>query len=235
MPWSESLYWWLVYSALVSLVVLAFGSGAVLLCRQPARRLRIIELSLAGCLIAPLLGMIPGYPQLAIVWRHAAPPQRASNFDAALRLGRQSCRWSPPIPMFASHRSAAVDLPSRADCRTDRDAGPCLGCRFMARRAVLAGRGDRDRVVAGGDGRAGADHLDGTRRAAALPAIAGGDCRPAQCSGATVGEPSGEAAVCLGRSGGSTAAATCGVASGGDRAAREPVRRRASGPLGAGP
>ena len=75
MPWSESLYWWLVYSALVSLVVLAIGSTAVLLCRQPARRLRIIELSLAGCLIAPLLGMIPGYPQLTIVWRHAAPPQ----------------------------------------------------------------------------------------------------------------------------------------------------------------
>ena len=70
MSWSESLYGWLVYSALVSLVVLAIGSGVALLCRQPTRRLRIIELTLAGCLIAPWLGMIPGYPQLAIGWRH---------------------------------------------------------------------------------------------------------------------------------------------------------------------
>jgi beta-lactamase regulating signal transducer with metallopeptidase domain/protein involved in polysaccharide export with SLBB domain len=68
MPWNESLCWWLVYSALLSVVVLTLGGGAALLCRQPARRLRIIELSLAGCLIAPLLGMVPGYPQLAIGW-----------------------------------------------------------------------------------------------------------------------------------------------------------------------
>jgi hypothetical protein len=75
MPWNESLYWWLAYSALVSLVVLAVGSGAALLCRQPARRLRIIELSLAGCLVAPLLGLVPGYPHMGIAWRRAGPPQ----------------------------------------------------------------------------------------------------------------------------------------------------------------
>jgi beta-lactamase regulating signal transducer with metallopeptidase domain len=75
MPWSESLFWWLVYSSVVSLVISTIGSAAVLLCRQPARRLRIIELSLAACLIAPLLGMIPGYPELAVVRLCAAPPQ----------------------------------------------------------------------------------------------------------------------------------------------------------------
>ena len=69
MPWTESLYWWLIYSAVLSLSVLTLGSAAVLLCRQPARRLRIIELTLAGCLVAPLLGLIPGYPHLAITWR----------------------------------------------------------------------------------------------------------------------------------------------------------------------
>ena len=68
MPWSESLFSWIVYSALASLAVLGIGSVAALLCRQPARRLRIIELSLAGCLIVPWLGMIPGYPRLAIAW-----------------------------------------------------------------------------------------------------------------------------------------------------------------------
>jgi beta-lactamase regulating signal transducer with metallopeptidase domain len=72
MPWTESVYSWLVHSALVSLAVLLIGSGAVLLCRQPTRRLRIIALTLAGCLGAPCLGLIPGYPHLAVGWRPAA-------------------------------------------------------------------------------------------------------------------------------------------------------------------
>lgn len=78
MPWSESFWEWLAYSAVLSLLILAFGSGAVLLCRQPVRRLRIIELCLAGSLLAPFLGMIPGYPQWSLAWRHFAPPQRAA-------------------------------------------------------------------------------------------------------------------------------------------------------------
>lgn len=76
MPCSESLYWSLVYSVLVSLVVLTVGSGVVLLYRQPARQLRIIELTLVGCLIVPWLGMIPGYPQLTVGWRHAVAPEQ---------------------------------------------------------------------------------------------------------------------------------------------------------------
>ena len=35
----------------MSLMVLIVGSVAALLCRQPTRRVRIIELSLAGCLV----------------------------------------------------------------------------------------------------------------------------------------------------------------------------------------
>ena len=71
MPYDDILCSWLVRSALVSLTILLIGSGAVLIWRQPVRRVRIIELVLAGCLIAPWLGMIPGYPQLSVVWSHA--------------------------------------------------------------------------------------------------------------------------------------------------------------------
>jgi len=67
MPSADILCSWLVRSALVSLTILLIGSGAVLIWRQPLRRVRIIELVLAGCLIAPWLGMIPGYPQLSVV------------------------------------------------------------------------------------------------------------------------------------------------------------------------
>lgn len=68
MPWNESLYLWLIHSAIVSFLVLVVGTGAVLLCRRPARQVWIIELTLAGCLIAPWLGTIPGYPRLGFCW-----------------------------------------------------------------------------------------------------------------------------------------------------------------------
>ncbi len=47
MPWSEALNPWLIHSAIASLLILAIGSGAVLLCRRPARRVWMIELILA--------------------------------------------------------------------------------------------------------------------------------------------------------------------------------------------
>jgi len=76
MPFDDILCSWLVRSALVSLTILLFGSGAVLIWRQPLRRVRIIELVLAGCLIAPWLGLIPGYPQLSLVASHSPVIQK---------------------------------------------------------------------------------------------------------------------------------------------------------------
>ena len=175
------------HSALLSLAVLALGSGAVLLCRQPARRLRIIELSLAGCLLAPLLGMIPGYPQLGIAWSHAEPPPPREISAADVRWTRCRADHASAGRPAAFHRRSAVASGNRAGGDADGDAGsdaandarPCLERRRMARRAVLDGCGDRRRMVAVGDGRAGADRQDGIGRAAALPATVGGDCRPA--------------------------------------------------------
>ena len=61
--------------------------------------------------------------------------------------------------------------------------------------------------------------MDRSARAAALPPVAGGDCRPARRSRAAVGQSPGETAFCF------------RVGSGGDRAAGKPVPRRASRPL----
>ena len=83
MPYHDILCSWLLRSALVSLTILLIGSGAVLVWRQPVRRVRIIELVLAGCLIAPLLGMIPGYPQLSVAWWHSADSKAAGSSLAA--------------------------------------------------------------------------------------------------------------------------------------------------------
>jgi beta-lactamase regulating signal transducer with metallopeptidase domain len=78
------VYGWLIHSALASLAILLFGSLGVLIWRQPARRARIIELTLGGCLIAPVLGMIPGYPKLAISSLAARSNDRQGESPASL-------------------------------------------------------------------------------------------------------------------------------------------------------
>ena len=110
MPYTDVLCSWIVRSAVVSLTILLIGSGAVLLWRQPVRRVRIIELVLVGCLIAPWLGMIPGYPQLAVVWRHATdieqqgaplPPSVGPKIEPAVAEPMPSPvqdRGTPPVP-----------------------------------------------------------------------------------------------------------------------------------------
>ena len=68
------LFSWLVRSALLGLLILLVGSGIALgTVREPAWRLRMIELVLCACLLAPLVGMVPGYPQL-FLGRLVFPP-----------------------------------------------------------------------------------------------------------------------------------------------------------------
>jgi len=112
MPYDDILCSWLVRSALVSLTILLIGSGAVLIWRQPLRRVRIIELVLAGCLIAPWLGMIPGYPQLSVAWWHAAA------------IKQQEAPLPPPIgPMI----EPAIPEPTMAFPVSDRVTLPVAG------------------------------------------------------------------------------------------------------------
>ena len=63
MAWHVSLWHWLAHAALGAFLVLAVGCPAVRLCRQPVRRLRLAELTLLGCLLAPWLSLAPGLPR----------------------------------------------------------------------------------------------------------------------------------------------------------------------------
>ena len=83
MTFTDVIFSWLVRSALLGLLILLVGSGAVLTLREPVRRLRIIELVLCACLLAPFLGMVPGYPQL---------PVAASEFRGGEAKGTDFCR-----------------------------------------------------------------------------------------------------------------------------------------------
>jgi hypothetical protein len=80
MPWLLSLSDWLIHAALLSLPIFAVGSIAVLCCRQPVRRVRLIELTLAACLAVPWLGLVPGWPQWSVPW--AAWPGRTVTVES---------------------------------------------------------------------------------------------------------------------------------------------------------
>ena len=60
MQWYLPIYDWLIQAALLSLLVLLVGCAAVPFVRQPTRRIRLIQLTMASCLLAPWLGLIPG-------------------------------------------------------------------------------------------------------------------------------------------------------------------------------
>jgi len=101
MLWNEALYVWLIHSAIVSLLVLAIGSGAILLSPRPARRVWIIELTLAGCLIAPWLGVIPGYPRLGVAWQTVTRLDQSviPLLPSAARAGKPVLPSSDNLPL----------------------------------------------------------------------------------------------------------------------------------------
>jgi beta-lactamase regulating signal transducer with metallopeptidase domain len=121
MSWCDLLYPWLAHSALISLIVLIVGSGAAIFCRQPTRRARIIELSLGGCLVAPLLGIIPGYPQWAVArWSTTIverqdssplPPAKRPIQRIAERLAQETAGWKIGEPTAEKAVSESVSLP----------------------------------------------------------------------------------------------------------------------------
>ncbi len=59
--------------ALSSFLLLAIASAAVLFVRQPARRIRVIQWTLAGLVALPCLLLVPGYPRLAVLPLAAGP------------------------------------------------------------------------------------------------------------------------------------------------------------------
>ncbi|MFO0898482.1 MAG: HEAT repeat domain-containing protein [Pirellulales bacterium] len=64
---ATSAFAWLVAATAMGFVLSALGAAVVLLLREPARRVRAIELTLLACLVAPWLPAVPGLPRVA--WR----------------------------------------------------------------------------------------------------------------------------------------------------------------------
>ncbi|HKB40224.1 MAG TPA: M56 family metallopeptidase [Gemmataceae bacterium] len=85
MAWHTPVWYWLAHAALGSFVVLALGALAVRLCREPARRIRLIELTLLGCLLVPWLSRLPGTARWSLGWLGAPPTEDVE--PAALDAG----------------------------------------------------------------------------------------------------------------------------------------------------
>src|SRR5437588_854633 len=81
MTWHTPVWHWLAHAAVAALVILSAGGLAVRLCREPARKALLIELTLLGCLLAPWAGLLlrwrAGAVQLAWLCRSAGAPPAA--------------------------------------------------------------------------------------------------------------------------------------------------------------
>jgi beta-lactamase regulating signal transducer with metallopeptidase domain len=68
MAWHVSVLQWLVHAAVGGCLFLGVGCLAVHFCRQPVRRLRLIEFTLVGSLLVPWLSQLPALPHWSLGW-----------------------------------------------------------------------------------------------------------------------------------------------------------------------
>src|SRR5262245_17311219 len=112
MGWLPGALNWLIHAALGSFLFLAAGSLAVLLCRQPVRRVRLIELSVLGTLLVPLVVLLPGLPRWSAGWLDLAPlPAPAAvpePADALAALSRPRPETAPSSELLATGTTPAA-------------------------------------------------------------------------------------------------------------------------------
>ncbi len=100
---------WLVAATGMGFVLSGLGAAVVLLLREPARRVRAIELTLLACLVAPWLPAVPGLPRVA--WREwlAAPDGAESEIRETA-----SALSEPAEPIAASAVPESTERASSA-------------------------------------------------------------------------------------------------------------------------
>src|SRR5262245_6534827 len=100
MTWHTPVWHWLTHAALGSLILLAVGGLAVRLCREPARKIRLIELTLLGCLLSPWVGGLALLPQWRLGWLDTPAPEPAPPPAAGetVATGPGTARQEAPAP-----------------------------------------------------------------------------------------------------------------------------------------
>jgi beta-lactamase regulating signal transducer with metallopeptidase domain len=90
---------WLIHAALGGLIVLALGSLAARLCRQPIRRARVVILTLMASLAVPWLGILPIVPKWSAGFVLTGPTSAVPSSDE-IRVARSS--GAPPASIELS-------------------------------------------------------------------------------------------------------------------------------------
>ncbi|HEV3137316.1 MAG TPA: M56 family metallopeptidase, partial [Pirellulales bacterium] len=93
MAWYMTFYQGLVQLATTSLLLLIVASAAILAIRQPARRIRVIEWTLAGLLLLPGLALVPAYPRWSILPKFDAPASPAVVLMERMESTEQVDTW----------------------------------------------------------------------------------------------------------------------------------------------
>lgn len=149
MAWTDAVYDWLVRGCLVTMPLLVIAAALVTVCRQPARRIWLIELTLIACLVAPWVALLPGLPHWSVmamfersetapvVQREAATRERIATQPSETRAS--AFRPSEEL-RSASFESAPVErIAAAADDTTLRntDSAQPNRPRFTLRQAIV--------------------------------------------------------------------------------------------------
>jgi beta-lactamase regulating signal transducer with metallopeptidase domain len=121
MAWEAVAWRWLTHSALAGLMVLAVGSLAVAVCRQPVQRGRVVLWTLLGSLALPWIGMLPWLPRWPaarfVVWGTAeerAPVRARPGSGPGENLSRSSAMPPPGVDEADPRGSGETDRVERA-------------------------------------------------------------------------------------------------------------------------
>ncbi|HEX5272080.1 MAG TPA: M56 family metallopeptidase [Gemmataceae bacterium] len=109
MSWHLVVCTWLAHAALGGSAVLLAGCLALRACKQPARRLRLIELTLLGCLVVPWAARLTFLPHWSAGLLGAAPPEPAAEATRLDTTADDEYTADLPAPVVAP---VAEDAPA---------------------------------------------------------------------------------------------------------------------------
>jgi protocatechuate 3,4-dioxygenase beta subunit len=109
MTWQITALNWLVYAALSGSLFLAAGCLAVHWCRQPVRRIRLIELTLVGAVLVPWVNQLSWMPHWSSTWAILQPVLPPPAMGAEVVAGTEAF---PPLVSTPVSRAEPIGQPS---------------------------------------------------------------------------------------------------------------------------
>jgi beta-lactamase regulating signal transducer with metallopeptidase domain/protocatechuate 3,4-dioxygenase beta subunit len=126
MAWHVAVSNWLAHAALGGFLFLALGCLAVRFCHQPVRRLRLIELTLLGGLLAPWLTLVPVLPHWSLGLLHATPPASAQVVPEEMPVASPTNEPLTPPPISANVLAVKSMTPVDRPVQEEAVAAPAV-------------------------------------------------------------------------------------------------------------